>query len=78
MTYIATFFSHFNAIKFSHVLKKEDISATLMPVPRRLSSSCGTCVKFTMDTDPTRFDCEDIEQLVSLSDDSYVVILSHI
>ena len=45
-TYIATFFSHFGAIRFSKQLKSEGIAAKLMPVPRRVSSSCGTCVRY--------------------------------
>ncbi|MGI6031268.1 MAG: DUF3343 domain-containing protein [Eubacteriales bacterium] len=43
MEYIATFFSHFGALNFARQLGK---SAQLMPVPRFLSSSCGTCVRF--------------------------------
>lgn len=47
--YIATFFSHFGAIKFNKSLKENGINGVLMPVPRKLSSSCGTCVKFETD-----------------------------
>lgn len=44
--YIATFHSHFGALTYSRTLKKLNITAKLMPVPRKLSSSCGTCVKY--------------------------------
>ena len=44
-TYIITFYSHFSAIGFQKAMKKIGIKATLMPIPRHLSSSCGTCVK---------------------------------
>lgn len=43
--YIATFYTHFYALKFQKETKF--ISNThLMPVPRHLSSSCGTCCYF--------------------------------
>ena len=45
-TYVATFFSHFGAIKTRRLLKEAGIDATLMPVPRALSSSCGTCLRY--------------------------------
>ena len=45
--YIATFFSHFGAMAFKKKCEKEGYPAVIMPVPRNLSSSCGTCVKFT-------------------------------
>lgn len=45
MYYIATFYSHFGAMRFKQ--ETPGISAPrLMPVPRKLSSSCGTCVRF--------------------------------
>ena len=46
MTYIATFYSHFGAICFQKLCETHRIPARLMPVPRTLSSSCGTCVRF--------------------------------
>ena len=45
MHYIATFFSHFGAIRFKKEMK-DIINPALRPVPRALSSSCGTCVRF--------------------------------
>ena len=45
-TFIATFFSHFGAIRFNKDLKARGIQGKLMPVPRRVSSSCGTCVRY--------------------------------
>ena len=42
--YIATFHSHFGAMSYCKALIKQGISAELMPVPRKVSSSCGTCV----------------------------------
>ena len=44
--YIATFHSHFGALTYCKTLKNLTIAAKLMPVPRKISSSCGTCVKY--------------------------------
>lgn len=42
--YLITFHSHFSAISFHRCMKKQGVAAKLMPIPRYLSSSCGTCV----------------------------------
>ena len=46
MQYIATFFSHFGAVRFQHLCTERGWQAQVRPVPRSLSSSCGTCVLF--------------------------------
>lgn len=43
--YVATFHTHLAALRSCNALKKAGSGgACLAPVPRRLSSSCGTCV----------------------------------
>ena len=44
--YIATFHSHYGATAYFRALTEQGISAKLMPVPRKVSSSCGTCVYY--------------------------------
>lgn len=44
--YLATFYTHLGAIKFHKALTSQGIEAVMMPVPRKLSASCGTCVRF--------------------------------
>ena len=48
MTFLVTFHTHFDANVF---MKKVKVlgSARMKPVPRKLSSSCGTCVEFSPD-----------------------------
>ena len=41
-TYVITFFSHYDAVQFSQRAKKIGFDTKLMPVPRKISSSCGT------------------------------------
>ena len=50
--YIATFASHYDALVFKKRLDALGLSAALRPVPRQLSSSCGTCVRFEADACP--------------------------
>lgn len=47
MTDIAAFFSHFGATRFRRLCQEEHVSVELMPVPRAISSSCGTCARFS-------------------------------
>ena len=54
MIYIATFFSHFGAMHCKKLCDRAGLPAKLMPVPRKLSSSCGTCV---------RVEAQDAEQI---------------
>lgn len=43
--YVATFHTHLAALRSCNALKNAGApQARLAPVPRRLSSSCGTCV----------------------------------
>ena len=44
--YIATFHTHLAALMTCRNLNGSGAKAGMMPVPRRLSSSCGTCVRY--------------------------------
>ena len=44
--YIATFHTHLAALMTSRSLTALGLRAQMMPVPRKLSSSCGTCVRY--------------------------------
>ena len=48
MDQIATFHTHFGALSFHRRLAALGDAPVMMPVPRRLSASCGTCVRFTL------------------------------
>lgn len=76
MKYIITFYSHFGAIRYRKKCKSEGIEATIMPVPRDLSSSCGSCVLavggYVM---PEGVIAEEVEQVVEVLEKGYKVIL---
>lgn len=77
-TYIATFFSHFGAIHFRRSLLARNVPCQLMPVPRAVSSSCGTCVQFEAE-DPERFtDAEEVEALFRRTDLGFEKLLSNL
>ena len=69
MTCIATFFSHFGAIRFKKLCQNRLWPAVVMPVPRNLSSSCGTCVRFEGGC-PAAVP-EEVEQIVEVTDGGY-------
>ena len=75
--YVATFFSHFGALRFQKLCTKLGYEAQLAPVPRSLSSSCGTCVLFkTAELDEGKLQpllTPELEQLV-LEENGYNMI----
>ena len=72
MKYIATFFSHFGAIRFEKNCRTKNVPAKLMPVPRTLSSSCGTCVSYEdSNHDIENFITDEVEQIVEVLDSGY-------
>lgn len=74
--YIATFFSHFGAVRFQHLCVERGWQAQLRPVPRSLSSSCGTCVVFQAAAleDVDSLQTPELEQLVLQCGDGYEVV----
>lgn len=76
MKYIGTFYSHFGAIRFKREAPEGVTNIELRPVPRNLSSSCGTSASFEADEsftfteDPT----EEIEQIVAVTVEGYRTI----
>lgn len=69
MICIATFYSHFGAIRFKQSCDGWGWPAQLMPVPRDLSSSCGTCVRYEGEL-PDRLP-EEMEQIIAAEGAGY-------
>ena len=78
MKFIATFYSHFGAIRFKHEAHPSVTSIELMPVPRNLSSSCGTCARFEAPDDYTYSGDEsgEVEQVVRETESGFEKIYS--
>ena len=75
MTYIATFYSHFGAIRYKKLCQEKGMTVRVMPVPRDLSSSCGTCVFYQGDAPcPSGTWPEEVEQAAQVLQDGYKII----
>ena len=77
MKLIATFYSHFGAVRFANKCKSVNCKAKLMPVPRTLSSSCGTCVSYEGDSrypfgEEMQEITDEVEQVVEVTESGYV------
>ena len=76
-TYIATFYSHFGAMRFQRFCAGLGLVARTMPVPRNLSSSCGTCTKVECDELPAYEEHKnELEAIVRVVDGGYERIYS--
>ena len=73
MTYIATFYSHFGAIRCKKLCEAQGLSARAMPGPRNLSSSCGTCVRWEGEI-PAAMPTEETEQIVQVTPSGYETV----
>lgn len=73
MEYLATFYTHYGAMRFHKHCKKDGIPAKMAPVPRELSASCGVCVRFEAVCVPEIAEHEDMEQCYAVTADGKYV-----
>ena len=74
--YTATFHTHLSALMTSCSLTALGIRAQMMPVPRKLSSSCGTCVRYFSDEPNLDAMDEDVEGVYEkISGDEYTLLM---
>jgi len=66
--YIATFHTHLAAMRTQRRLTALGVSARLSPVPRSLSASCGTCVRYSADDPQLSNMDKDVERVVAVLD----------
>lgn len=74
MIFIATFFSHFGAMRCKKTCDETGIPARMMPVPRMLSSSCGTCVRIEAEDAGRIPRTEESEQIALEEQDGYQIL----
>ena len=77
MNYIATFYTHAAALMTNRTLQKAGVESALGPVPRALSSSCGTCVIFESDNAHLKDMDRDVESVYELTDCGYVELMKN-
>ncbi len=72
--FVATFHTHLSALLSSRSLAGAGVKARLAPVPRSLSSSCGTCVLYEAEESClSRLD-EDVERVYREADGGHTMI----
>ena len=75
--FIATFHTHLSALMTSRTLAGLGIQARMMPVPRKLSSSCGTCVRYLAEEPNLCAMDEDVEAVYEkISKEEYTLLLN--
>ena len=75
-TYLVTFKTHFGAIRYKKACAASGISASMMAVPRELSTSCGNCLTFEAESLP-QFDdsvLKDVGRVYLVSDGGYFCV----
>ena len=74
--HIATFHTHLAALMTSRSLTALGVRAQMMPVPRKLSSSCGTCVRYHADDPHLPAMDEDVEAVYEkISNEEYTLLM---
>ena len=74
--YIATFHTHLSALMTSRNLTGRGVKAQMMPVPRKLSSSCGTCVRYLAEDPNLSAMDEDVEAVYEkISSEEYTLLM---
>ena len=74
MILIATFYSHFGAMRCKKMCDEAGLPARMMPVPRTLSSSCGTCVRIEAEDASVLPRTEESEQIALEQKDGYRIL----
>lgn len=78
---VATFVSHFAAMRFRSLCQKAGWEVELMPVPRSLSSSCGTCASYVPDSEggllPAGAREDELELVAREADGGFDVVWRH-
>lgn len=74
---VITFFTHHSAQMTFRLIKGEKIGVKMAPVPRELSSSCGSCVIVESDEIDLKLVDEDYEAVYKYDGKSYIKISSN-
>ena len=74
---VITFYTHHSAQLTHKMLSSAGVSSKMSPVPRKLSSSCGSCVIAEVDEVDTGLIDEDFEAVYKADGDNYITLLSN-
>ena len=74
MEYLALFFTTTGSMKYKKKLMNLGMDVEVLPVPRKLSSSCGIAVRFFSEKEESSLIDESVERLYWQIDDEYHLI----
>ncbi len=72
--YVATFHTHLAALRSCRALGGAGAQARMAPVPRALSSSCGTCVFYCGESPMESYMDRDLEAVYCREGSRYVLV----
>ena len=75
--YIATFHTHLAALMTCRNLNGKGVKAAMMPVPRKLSASCGTCVDYEASGPLLEQMDTDVERVFAVAGETYTLLLEN-
>ena len=73
--FVATFHTHLSALMTCRAMQNFGLHAEMVPVPRVLSSSCGTCVFYSAEDVRKELLDEDTEAVYLVEDHNYALVL---
>lgn len=74
ISYVATFHTHLGALLTYRSLQKAELDAQMSPVPRKLSSSCGTCVFYEARAPQLELMAEEVEGVYEIQGKEYKLL----
>ena len=77
MNYVATFYTHAAALLTNRSLQANGHRSQMGPVPRALSSSCGTCVMYTAEDACLALMDQDVEAVYLVKQNGYETLLKN-
>ena len=75
--YIATFHTHLSALLTCQRLTAAGVRARMMPVPRKLSASCGTCVDYEAAEPLLEQMDTDVERVFAVEGEIYTLLMEN-
>lgn len=75
--YVATFHTHLSALLTCQNLTAAGARARMMPVPRKLSASCGTCVDYEAPEPLLEQMDADVERVFAADGEAYALLLEN-
>lgn len=74
MTYMVVFYTHSAALQFKKNCDRQGITCELLPVPRKLSSSCGIGVRVQAKHIPETLITDELDRIFTVKGSAYTLV----